>query len=519
MKVKDFLNTYELIKEGYIASDYTWGFELEGICTTPESDDHKLPNYHSKVPPEGTALELKEKLDDLLNNANLISQTSIIREKKKKDIAGNIGSDGSVRPSHSKGGWSFEYASGVMQFSIKGALEVLRILYEELPDLNIYTNDTCGFHTHASLPYLTKEDAVWLICCISCDKDIQKELTLLEKDDVKIDFYDSHYAKKSFYDDIYEGLLDKNYEKVSDIVSGINTFDDNGKYRNIRLHPEKGTLEWRGPRNFLNDNNYNLIKEYIYKFYRVLQDYSRILNVKEWAKGDIIITREEIDKNVSMRTSFDTNIEKHKKNSLGKLAEKIKTDSRILLGLRPQQFVDMMNEFPSECLNVNTIKILNQIWNKADEKTLKFYIDNIDESFIYSWLSSMNSDEMPYTTYTWMYEKYKSFHDVGKIVVYHMEDFCEDYVLSYPKARSGEKREIANYLNDNQDKIPMSFWNKLINSEYVALLYKINIPEKIQRKLIKKNPYNIQLIRNPSQSIIDSVAKEIPDIDQYIPRI
>ena len=253
-----------------------------------------MPSYHSKSEPEGNVKKLKDKLDDLLNNANLISQNSIIREKEKKNIKGNIGSDSSVRPSPSKGGWAFEYATGVMQFSIKGALEVLRILYEELPDMNVYTNNTCGFHTHASLPYLTKEDAVWLICCISCDDEIQKELTELNKDDVKIDFYDTTYAGKSFYNDIYNGLLNKNYKKVSDIVSGLNTYDDNGKYRNIRLHPEKGTLEWRGPRNFLNDNNYNLIKEYIYKFYRVLQYYSKILNAKKWEKGGIVITREEI---------------------------------------------------------------------------------------------------------------------------------------------------------------------------------------------------------------------------------
>lgn len=518
MKVKDFLNTFELIKEGYLASDYTWGFELEGICQDGEISYGDLPSYHSKSEPEGNVKKLKDKLDDLLNNANLISQNSIIREKEKKNIKGNIGSDSSVRPSPSKGGWAFEYATGVMQFSIKGALEVLRILYEELPDINVYTNNTCGFHTHASLPYLTKEDAVWLICCISCDDEIQKELTELNKDDVKIDFYDTTYAGKSFYNEIYNGLLNKNYKKVSDIVSGLNTYDDNGKYRNIRLHPEKGTLEWRGPRNFLNDNNYNLIKEYIYKFYRVLQYYSKILNAKKWEKGGIVITREEINKNVSMTTSFDTNVEKHKKNSLEKVAEKIRTDSRILLGLRPQQFVDIMNEYPNICININTSKVLNQIWNRSDERTLKFYMDNILDTTFIQWITLMDNNKLPFTTYIWMYDNFINYNE-NEIIVNHMNEFCEKYVLRYENASFSDKRKIVNYLKDNQDKIPMSFWSKLINSSYYALLYKLDIPEKIQRKLVKKNPYNIQVIKNPSQSIIDYVSKKIPDIDQYIPRI
>ena len=517
MKVKDFLDTYEIIKEGYIASDYTWGFELEGICQDGELGRDDLPGYHSEEAPQGKAAELKGKLDTLINRANLISQESIAKDKEQKIIYGKIGRDGSVHPTSYANGWPFEYATGVMQFSIKGALEILKILYEELPNLGVYTNDTCGFHTHASLPYLTKEDAVWLICCISCDDEFQKELTQLNKGDVKIDFYDSTYAQKSFYDKIYNNLLNKNYSEVSRIVSGINTNDDSGKYRNIRLHPEKGTLEWRGPRNFLNDNNYDLIKEYIYKFYRVLQYYSKILNTKTWEKGGIVLTREEIDTNVSMTTSFDTNIEKHKKNSLEKVAEKIKTNSNILKGLRPQQLVDLINNYPSYVLNNNTYKVMGEIWNNMDERNLKYVFENIPMHFIIDWLTMLYEHDINYETKSWMYDKLHNSTEFNRVVANQMADFCEKYVLDFPDFTS-KRRNIITYLKNSIDKVPMDFWSKILKPEYYPLISHVELPVKIQR-LVKRNPYNIQYIVNPDQSVIDYVSKKVPDIDQYIPRI
>lgn len=518
MKIKDFLNTYDLLKEGYIASDYTWGFELEGICTT-EQHDHMLPSYHSDAVPRGTALELKNNLDTLINRANLISQESIAKDKEQKIIYGKIGSDGSVKPSSNKGGWSFEYASGVMQFSIKGALEILKILYEELPKLNVYTNSSCGFHTHASLPFLSKEDAVWLICCISIDDKIQKELTELNKNDVKIDFYDDTYAGKSFYNDIYNGLLKSDYSTVSKIVSGINTGDNSGKYRNIRLHPEKGTFEWRGPRNFLNDNDYNLIKEYIYKFYRVLQYYSKILNAKEWSNDGILITRKEIDDNVSMTTSFDTNIEKHKKNTIEKLAEKISTNSNILLGLRPAQLVDLLNGYSYKIFITSAAKALGQLWKKLDEKTLKYILNNIDKNKVFDWLLLLEENNIEYTTYPWMYEKYKDNSLIYRLIVNNMKDFCEEIILDYPNVSNINKKNIIEYFIKNIDNIPMDFWSKLMNPKYYPLISHVEMPVKIQKKFIKKNPYNIQYIKNPDQSVINYASKQVEDIDQYIPRM
>lgn len=523
MKIKDFLNTYKILDESYIASDYTWGFELEGICTTPQKD-HYLPSYHSNAEPEGTAKELKDNLDELFDSANMVSKESILKPIKKKqkekwgNAYGNIGSDGSVRASPSKGGWSFEYASGVFQFSVKGALEVLKILYEELPKLNVYTNNTCGFHTHASLPHFTREEAVWIICCLSIDGELIHELTELEVDDIKIDFYDNTYANKNFYGLIEDGLINKNYERVSQIVSGISTNDSNGKYRNLRLHPDKGTLEWRGPRNFLNENNYELIKGYIKKFYKVLQIYSRILHADKW-KGQVVsISREEIDKNVHLSGSFDTHDEKRKKASNDKLADIVKNNLEKLLSLRPQQVLTLFQQYPYYFITNGNEIILNKLWNKFNEQTLTDIFNDISTEYAFKWIKLMDDENMYFPIYKNMINNLGTYA-TEDCVLKHINFINEDLILAYPGFAPNIKRKVIKYASTNSSNIPMELWNKLLDPKYFSLIMYMEMPVKIQRKLVKKNPYNIQYIKNPDQSVIDMAMKKVPNIDQFIPRI
>lgn len=46
--------------------------------------------------------------------------------------------------------------------------------------------------------------------------------------------------------------------------------------------------------------------------------------------------------------------------------------------------------------------------------------------------------------------------------------------------------------------------------------YMDSIPENIQMKMIKKNPFNIRYINNPSKTVVDTALQMNPDVKDYM---
>ena len=81
-------------------------------------------------------------------------------------------------------------------------------------------------------------------------------------------------------------------------------------------------------------------------------------------------------------------------------------------------------------------------------------------------------------------------------------------------------KNIVNYLKTKNNELTMDDWAFLINTpKFWDALYYLNIPPKIQMRLVKKNPYFIQYIKNPSDSAINMAKKKVDNIDQFISRI
>jgi hypothetical protein len=56
-----------------------------------------------------------------------------------------------------------------------------------------------------------------------------------------------------------------------------------------------------------------------------------------------------------------------------------------------------------------------------------------------------------------------------------------------------------------------------MNQKRLPLLTMIDeIPLKYQRKLVRKNPFNIQYIKNPDKAIVDWVLKKEPEAKDYM---
>lgn len=186
-----------------LLKDFSFGFELEGT----------YDNY------EINTSRLKHKFDSMLGGE------------------GSMHGDGSLR---AEGGYStFEYASPVIQFTPVNIQKVIKFL-DSLPSMFVKINRTCGFHTHISFKGITKKDAVWAMASMASDGSYEEFLKL-----GRTNLYRAPYAKPTFLHKAHEYAKNGQYRRMVEVIV------DNEKYRSIRIHPQ-GTIEWRGPRTFLN---------------------------------------------------------------------------------------------------------------------------------------------------------------------------------------------------------------------------------------------------------------------------
>lgn len=215
-----------------LLNEFSFGFELEGTVDTNEY----------------TLSSLSEKFDKLLNGC------------------GYMHSDGSLRAEY--GYRTFEYSSPVFKFTPSNIKMVIAFL-DSLPLLSVKINQTCGFHTHISFSGITKTDAVWAIASMVADNSYEQFLKL-----GRTNLWKSPYAKPTFLKSarkLYE--LGRYYDMASILV-------DNEKYRSIRIHPQ-GTIEWRGPRTFLNTNKHSKNVAYFKKLTQFILRINNSLDMKQ----------------------------------------------------------------------------------------------------------------------------------------------------------------------------------------------------------------------------------------------
>lgn len=688
MKIRNFLDPYKILTENMLVNEWTWGFELEAICHTP--GDYTIPGYKSYSEdnqPTGVALELKMALDKLFG------------------VPGKMERDGSVKPSSKFGGFSFEYPSGIFEFNLKEMKRILNILYEELPKLNVYTNRTCGFHTHFSNNKLDKNDVVWLLCCISLDENLRKELKELnskvddkESDMVKnlikniyhfnetgevtnlpgdvtrtngtiateiknhpefgnikiqylnngqqikkiiinndsdtyernvdkdfydinyknnsneiesieggINFFNETYANLNFFDEVRQKLIDiyllekkyfynyknslsdkddlpKENNKIGDtyrvlekndktnyyfwsgkswenITKSINNgnmynqlvidpydkikdlFRQSEKYRIMNTHSQ-GTLEWRGPRNFLSTGKKEIIFEYLKKCYRILEKMSNIIDKKEFTahidKNEIInrlnfdettdinniitdtitIKRDMIEKNIESNFRFNSEYEKHKtkRDSIDALYDAIKKHPEKILRLKYSELSKILDKL--DIVNDIPVGYMIDLWKKLDDKTLSKIAES-DRYKFEQWLTLLirNNYDVKISE-----EIAKLFYNDGyfcvKILPY-LNFIPMKYILRRYGDSNEDDKKIRNFLITHNSLIENNDWEKLLSNPnlWEIFSYLPLIPVKIQMKLVRKNPYFIQYIKNPDQSVINFAKKKVDNIEQFISRI
>ena len=198
-----------------------------------------------------------------LKSANEEDARDVIKEEianafnfKRSEI--EIKRDGSLEPDEEED-YAFEWATPTMQFTPTNIQRCVNGLHALLKDGGYYTNSTCGFHVHLSFPDISDADCAWIVCKLSVDDDMLNKI-LSFKD---IDFYNDDYASIDWLEELGDLIREGSF-------SGVKNYMSTDKYRALHIHPQ-GTIEWRGPRDFLNE--YQRDKGEIIDFFKLLHDF------------------------------------------------------------------------------------------------------------------------------------------------------------------------------------------------------------------------------------------------------
>ena len=242
-----------------LLNDFSFGFELEGTFDS---------NLISRE-------ELNYQMDEFLGGK------------------GNMQYDGSLRtstsPQYRRFNECFEYSSPVINFTYANMNKVIKFL-DKLPEWNVRINTSCGFHTHISYKGINKSDISWICMYLVASGDYKKFLKL-----GRTNFYTTRneYASKDFLESAAEYFHDNNIHMMA------NELITNRKYRCIHIHPQ-GTLEWRGPRTFLNVNKHSKNVAYAKKLVEFLLTINKALNT-DTING---LSRKEIDNRFSSKIDY-----------------------------------------------------------------------------------------------------------------------------------------------------------------------------------------------------------------------
>lgn len=270
--------------ETLLKSEFKFGFELEAYVGEDALEDYDPTSSYRHWEESRLDNDYEENNEDDENQEIYLDDTdyeeednidyddlySDLAEEFSKTFGDSVGVEGDG--SLSSGG--FEFPSPVMNLTplnIKKCIEFLDGLKDS--SFHIYTDESCGFHTHISFPKMSDEDMVWVVCHMAIDKQLQEELTSFKTTaGEEFDFFGG-YATTDFFDGINSAFQKQDWSKLSEWLT-------TDKYRVVRLHPQ-GTLEWRGPRNFLNRRNKQIIKEFFIKLSNLVLKIAKIMDKKD----------------------------------------------------------------------------------------------------------------------------------------------------------------------------------------------------------------------------------------------
>lgn len=230
----------------------------------------------------------------------------------------------------------FEYASPVLEFNIENIQKVINMLNEGLSKGYFKTNDSCGFHHHLSYQGITGEDAAWIVSQLALDDSARELFSKFntissEGNEVNYDFITT-WSNKEYLYDLADAIRVFDFKEI---VRLLNT----DKYSILNVHSNK-TLEWRGPRDFLESEDKKIIIDFYKQLWKVVNWMTTALDKKEINGMDknIYLKNLIIGNNIKPIYNFpEFTIDKDKKElseeEINNIISKIDNNPTILISL------------------------------------------------------------------------------------------------------------------------------------------------------------------------------------------
>ena len=360
------LEMAEKLDEGLLTSEFTMGFELECYIENDSNVYDKVSDRYYDDDDDNS--ELMEDITDYFTS--LLTQ-----DGQENELGGKAGSheDSSVNSPRYHGDISVEYSSPIIPCKpiwFNRVIKMLTYLFKN----GVYTNDTCGFHHHFHFKGMTERDMVWLYCNLCADDSFYNSFSRY----MGSELYDESYANYDELDDMKYAINNKDYKEI---LSLLNT----KKWRAFRIHPQ-GTLEWRGPRGFL-DRGASVIPGFYKLVHQLIGNIRRYMDSKVIIGTDI--TKDELFNGLtkavdetdpserpnleflSHSESYDSEKKLNYKSKYGSMSEKTIANFTQMMLKKPMVLYYIIMDG-----NKSAYKILNKIVDE-DSYILKYALQKI----------------------------------------------------------------------------------------------------------------------------------------------
>jgi hypothetical protein len=192
-----------------------------------------------------------------------------------------VSHDGSVRPGRNHNGYELISLPVLLNpLTIAQARESIITLLKR----GCRTNKTCGFHVHFSSYSLDYENICWVMMVLAGREDLLDRFIKFGK----YEFEHNIYATRSLIQSIRK-MCNRESCDISDVANCISS----DKNQVLRLHPQ-GTIEWRGPREFMNRRNFKIIDTFFRQLYHIAGLLDQITQVENVQIGNHTFTRENL---------------------------------------------------------------------------------------------------------------------------------------------------------------------------------------------------------------------------------
>jgi DNA-dependent RNA polymerase auxiliary subunit epsilon len=256
------------------------------------------------------------------------------------------------------------------------------------------------------------------------------------------------------------------------------------------------------------------------QLWKLVLQFAKIIDEKEY-NG---FSREEVLKKMTITGEFESDYENRRQESNKKLYSIIEKKPEILITLSPSKLKSFLDAYPDSFYRgIIEGSEFKEIYNKIPRKNKELIINSIlngeYRSSLYTFFGYDGKFEIIGSQLIIEYLKNKNTINgflnniIGDIIISDVNDLN---VIVNAYAKSDFKASLIKLLKQNEHMLNEKIYKILIQNYDMNTMYIFdNIPSKIQMMMVKKNPYNIQYINNPSDSVVSYIKQKYGDVYDY----